>query len=344
MTSLLPTRLLHHNRAFHDPHLPHSHMSFSRYAQFFRSATTPLSRSYSSLNAKIPYNFFSIFGMANVAAYGTGPFPATPYKPMYDNWPYEESDFKRYDEDDDGVFYSQARLVTHIDDSSIKRLTDYYGSELPRKGRILDMCTSWKSFYPSEVEEAVREKELEVFGVGLNAAEMKVNGVFGDAEHWRVLDLNKAPHDVRSGWQGKDLKFDAVTCVVSIDYLNKPLEVCKNLLEATNEGGKVHLVISNRCFPNKVVRRWMELSEQSRLEFVGGKLSIVSGVVHTDGALDYLHFSGWKDVEIVDLCARDESGMRVTDDHGTTLIRSPYLPSHLDPLWVVRATKVSASS
>ena len=42
--------------------------------------------------------------------------------------------------------------------------------------------------------------------------------------------------------------------------------------------GTVHLVISNRCFPNKVVRRWMMLDERSRLEFVG----------------DYLHFAGWK--------------------------------------------------
>jgi hypothetical protein len=31
------------------------------------------------------------------------------------------------------------------------------------------------------------------------------------------------------------------------------------------------LVISNRCFPNKVVKRWMMLDEQSRLEFVGGE-------------------------------------------------------------------------
>jgi hypothetical protein len=87
--------------------------------------------------------------------------------------------------------------------------------------------------------------------------------------------------------------------------------------------GTVHLVISNRCFPNKVVRRWMMLDERSRLEFVG----------------DYLHFAGWKDVEIVDLCARDESGMRITDDQGTVMLRSPYLPDHLDPLWVVRARK-----
>lgn len=208
--------------------------------------------------------------MASAASFGTGPFPATPYKPTYDNWPYEESDFQRYDEDDDGVFYQQPRLVTHIDDPSIARLTQYYGTVLPKKGTIMDMCTSWKSFYPFETKSAVQKKELEVFGVGLNAEEMKLNGVF---KEWRVLDLNKPPYDVRAGWEGKgkDMKFDAVTCVVSIDYLNKPLEICRSLLDATNEGGTVHLVISNRCFPNKVVRRWMMLEERGRLELVGGK-------------------------------------------------------------------------
>tara|TARA_R110002003_G_scaffold171_18_gene14051 strand:+ start:19989 stop:20627 length:639 start_codon:yes stop_codon:yes gene_type:complete len=203
---------------------------------------------------------------------GNGPFPATPYQPSYDNWPYDEGDFKRYDETDDGVFYRQPRLVTHIDDPSIARLTEYYGTVLPTSGKILDMCTSWKSFYPFAVKQAVQSKDLEVFGVGLNAEEMELNGLFQDTEHWRVLDLNKPPHDVRAGWPEKQnaLTFDAITCVVSIDYLVAPLEVCRNLLNATNDGGQVHLVISNRCFPNKVVRKWLMLSERGRLELVGG--------------------------------------------------------------------------
>jgi hypothetical protein len=207
--------------------------------------------------------------MASAASFGTGQFPATSYTPTYNNWPYNPSDFTRYDEDDDGVFYRQPRLVTHIDDPSIARLTEYYATVLPTSGTIMDMCTSWKSFYPLQVKQAVQSKELEVYGVGLNAEEMNLNGALRE---WRVLDLNKSPHDVRKGWkEEKDIKFDAVTCVVSIDYLVKPLEICRNLLDAMNEGGKVHLVISNRCFPNKVVRRWMMLSEQARLELVGGK-------------------------------------------------------------------------
>ena len=74
--------------------------------------------------------------------------------------------------------------------------------------------------------------------MGLNAEEMALNGVFTGPDRWRVMDLNKPPHDVRAAWEGgQDMQFDAVTCVVSIDYLNKPLEVCRKLLEAAHEGG-----------------------------------------------------------------------------------------------------------
>ncbi|KAF1927681.1 uncharacterized protein M421DRAFT_64406 [Didymella exigua CBS 183.55] len=257
-------------------------------------------------------------------------FPTTPYQPRYDTWPYTASDFARLDETDDGNFYRQPRLVTHIDPPALARLTHYYASVLPTKGTILDMCTSWKSFFPRTVTTAVEAGDVRVFGVGLNAEEMTLNDVFQfrGEERWRVVDLNQAPHDPRAAWRDGEIGFDAVTCVVSIDYLNHPLEVCKNLLDGANEGATIHLAISNRCFPNKVVRRWMMLGEQGRLEFVG----------------DYLHFAGWRDVEIVDLCARDEQGRRITDDHGT--ITSPSaagrLMGHLDPLWVVRARKGAA--
>jgi SAM-dependent methyltransferase len=261
---------------------------FTTCTPYLRPIIPTTQRAYYSLNRKVPYNFFSISGKANMAFHNTSLSPATPYTPKYDTWPYEASDFQRYDEIDDGVFYRQARLVTHIDDPSIARLTAYYATALPQKGRIMDMCTSWKSFYPTTIQEAVEKKDVEVFGVGLNEEEMKLNPVFTDLEHWRVLDLNKAPYDVRSAWPGKDIKFDAVTCVVSIDYLVQPLEICRNLFDAMNEGGKLHLVVSNRCFPNKVVRRWMMLSEKGRLKLVGGELSGSLNVVDYANRLDRL--------------------------------------------------------
>jgi hypothetical protein len=237
------------------------------FARFFSLRTS------SSSNYKFPYNYFSEHTPLSISSRHFASnvmFPATSYRPKYDRWPYDSSDFKRYDESDDGIFYNQPRLVTHIDDNAVNALTRYYDTTLPREGKIMDVCTSWKSFYPTEVKDAVQKGQLEVYGIGLNAEEMGLNGVFQNNERWRVMDLNRPPHDVRSAWPQQDLKFHAITCVVSIDYLNRPLEVCKNLLEATVEGGKIHLAISNRCFPNKVIRRWMMLNEQSRLELVGG--------------------------------------------------------------------------
>lgn len=246
-------------------------MSLPNYVRSLFVSRLFLCRAYSSVFNGFPPNFFAEYSMSSTTSISSTPFPVTTYKPRYDKWPYNAYDFQRQDENDDGIFYRQPRLVTHIDDPAIERLTAYYNKALPRKGLILDMCSSWKSFYPSSIKSAVQENDVEVFGVGLNAEEMALNGIFQGKARWRVMDLNKAPYDAREGWPGENLEFDAVTCVVSIDYLNHPLEVCKNLLEATKEGGKIHLAISNRCFPNKVVRRWMMLNEQSRLEFVGGR-------------------------------------------------------------------------
>ena len=41
-------------------------------------------------------------------------------------WPYTEGDLKRRDESSDSDFYSQPRLVTHIDDAAIASLTTFY--------------------------------------------------------------------------------------------------------------------------------------------------------------------------------------------------------------------------
>lgn len=196
-----------------------------------------LHRAYSSVFTGFPPNFFAEHSMSSTPPASPTPFPATPYKPRYDKWPYNTHDFQRQDESADGIFYRQPRLVTHIDDAAIARLTAYYATVLPPAGRILDLCTSWKSFYPPATKAAVQRGDVEVFGVGLNAEEMALNGLFLGPERWRVLDLNRPPHDVREAWPGSEVQFDAVTCVVSVDYLKEPREVCGKLREAAREGG-----------------------------------------------------------------------------------------------------------
>jgi hypothetical protein len=212
-------------------------------------------------------------------------------------FPYTARDMQPMDAGNDAQFYLPPRFVTHIDDNAIANLKQYYHAHLPRKGTILDFCSSWVSHYPPDIFNAAKAGELTVLGTGMNEDELRRNPVL--AAHM-VQDLNADPEVQLPRQRGVEL--DASTCVVSIDYLTRPVEVLRSVREQTVEGGKVHLAVSNRCFPTKVVGRWLKIGEEERLEMVG----------------DYLYWAGWREIEIVEV------------------VKATFMK---DPLWVVRATK-----
>ncbi len=230
----------------------------------------------------------------------SNPLPPRNYTPKNPNgpFPYSQADLTPMDPGGDAGFYSSPRFVTHIDDNAINNVRRYYDQVLPRKGRILDFCSSWISHYPPEVVKAAAAGEVEVLGTGMNERELSKNPIL---KHWVVQDLNEEP-EVRLPGSSEGMigeKLDASTCVVSIDYLTKPVEILQSIRRQTNQGGKVHLVISNRCFPTKVVSRWLKVDEEDKLDMVG----------------DYLWWSGWRNIEI------------------QTLVEGSFMT---DPLWVVR--------
>ncbi|KAF2654443.1 hypothetical protein K491DRAFT_679703 [Lophiostoma macrostomum CBS 122681] len=258
------------------------------------------------------------------------PFPIKRYEPQHSSWPYKASDFSRHDETPDDIFYAAPRInVQHIDAYAIANLKRYYQDALPETGQIVDLCTSWTSHFPANVIEAVDNKELKVFGVGMNTDEMEANPHL--TRGWVSWDLNADPEFLLlHGPMGQRVhgeeaeRFDAATCVVSIDYLTKPREVLQHLREQhMKEGGTVHLVISNRRFPTKAIRMWESASEDDRLQIVG----------------DYLHFSGWKDIEIVDLSGSQGQDSQDQSQAGVSRFLSALLGRGHDPLWVVRGVK-----
>ncbi|MCL5946499.1 MAG: hypothetical protein M1298_00545 [Chloroflexi bacterium] len=257
----------------------------------------------------------------------TQSWPTRAYTPRHKQWPYTESDFTRIDSSPDGNFYSTPRFVTHIDDAAIATLKEYYAADLPRKGKILDFCSSWISHYPPDVEEAVARGELKVIGAGMNNAELSANKILVDGGYI-LQDLNQNP-DLASTLWGKKLVsdsdfLDASTNVVSTDYLTKPLEVLRSLLAITRPSGTIHLVISNRCFPTKAVGRWLRVSEAERLEMIG----------------DYLHFAGWEGIEIVELSGgKVEQGDQGQSGGLAGVMGWMGMSGRRDPLWVVRAVK-----
>jgi|NOAtaT_6_FD_contig_101_1398476_length_1193_multi_9_in_0_out_0_1 SAM-dependent methyltransferase len=172
-----------------------------------------------------------------------------------DRWPYTPSDFMRQDESNDAYFYQQPRLVYHIDDEAVSALTAFY-SEVFQDGQdVLDICSSWVSHYPKGW------KGGNVVGLGMNEYELSQNPQLSS---FVVQDLNerpKLPFD--------DGSFDIVTCVVSIDYLNQPLEVMREVARVLRPGGVCLCTLSNRCFPTKAFRIWLMTNDLEHIFIVG---------------------------------------------------------------------------
>lgn len=258
------------------------------------------------------------------------PYPTTPYTPRHTSWPYNPSDFTRQDSKPDTNFYSSPRFVTHIDDLAIASLRDYYSTVLPTKGRILDFCSSWISHYPPETAAAAQKGSLQITGMGMNQAELAANDVLNAGR--LLVDLNEDPDIAKalasqnpsSTSSSSEEKLDASTCVVSIDYLTSPVPLLASLRSATKTGGTVHLVISNRCFPTKAISRWLRVGEGERLQMVG----------------DFLHFAGWKGIEIVEVSDgrvhREGEGEGEVPSGLQGLFGMIGMGGRRDPLWVVR--------
>ena len=263
----------------------------------------------------------------------TSTFPVRSYKSRHQNFPYTSNDFSREDESEDEDFYSTPRFVTHIDDHAIATLRQYYARVLPDKGRILDLCSSWISHFPKELEERARARitrsedgrreQLEVIGLGMNRKELDANPILSQ----RLLrNLNTKP-EIPENLSGN---LDATVCVVSIDYMTSPVEVLESIRKATKVGGKVHLVISNRCFPTKAVRRWLRVGEQERLDMVG----------------EYLWWSGWREVEIEELCdgtLKEGESAEAAGGLGAFMQSLGMGSGRVDPLWVVRGVRITLS-
>ena len=150
--------------------------------------------------------------------------------------------FARLDEGDDAAFYEPPRLVYHIDDHAVATLADFYRSVLPAGGALLDLMSSWVSHLPRDVEYA------EVIGHGMNAEELAANPRLN---RWFVQNLNREP-----ALPLLDASVDAATICVSIQYLQRPVAVLRELARVLRPGGPLAISFSNRCFWTKAVAVW----------------------------------------------------------------------------------------
>ena len=161
--------------------------------------------------------------------------------------------FSKTDRAPDPVFYRQPRFVTHIDDAAIGAVTRLYRETLPAGGTLLDLMSSWVSHLPEEVAYGP------VMGHGMNAAELAANPRLA---RWFVQDLNAEP-----ALPLESDTFDGAMLCVSVQYLQRPVEVFREVARVLRGGAPFIVSFSNRCFPTKAVAIWQALpgEEQQRL-------------------------------------------------------------------------------
>jgi SAM-dependent methyltransferase len=167
--------------------------------------------------------------------------------------------FHKADTAPDAQFYRVPRLVTHIDEAAIAAVTALYRTLVPPGSTVLDLMGSWVSHLPPEIAYA------EVIGHGMNAEELAANPRLSRSF---VQDLNADP-----ALPLATASVDAALICVSVQYLEQPVAVLREVARVLRPGGVVAITFSNRCFPTKAVAIWQALAGPDQCRLVALYLS-----------------------------------------------------------------------
>jgi SAM-dependent methyltransferase len=162
--------------------------------------------------------------------------------------------FAKLDSEPDELFYEPARLVTHIDDGAIAALTDFYRTRLPAGGVLLDLMSSWVSHLPPDV------RYDKVVGHGMNAEELAANPRL---ECRFVQNLNRETRLPLA-----DMSVDAAMISVSVQYLERPVSLLREVRRVLRPGAPLVIAFSNRCFWTKAVAIWRALDDDGHVRLV----------------------------------------------------------------------------
>ncbi len=157
-------------------------------------------------------------------------------------------------ETDDTAFYAQPRLVDHLDATALGHWREFTGRFLQPGMAVLDFMASHDSHLPAEARPA------SLTGLGMNATELAANSALTTRI---VHDLNANP-----ALPCAPASFDLVLCALSIEYLERPEAVLREVARVLKPGGTCVVSFSERWFPPKAVLPWPPLNSFVRQTWV----------------------------------------------------------------------------
>jgi SAM-dependent methyltransferase len=157
-------------------------------------------------------------------------------------------------EADDTAFYAQPRLVDHLDATALSHWRKFTGRFVKEDMAVLDLMASHDSHLPPQVRPA------SLTGLGMNATELEANSAL---TRRIVHDLNANP-----ALPCAAASFDLVLCALSIEYLERPEVVLRDVTRVLKPGGTCVISFSERWFPPKAVLPWPTLPSFVRQAWV----------------------------------------------------------------------------
>ena len=167
---------------------------------------------------------------------------------------FSDDPFQRSDNAIDSAFYSQPRVINHLDEAAQAELKSVYRDLIPAHSVVLDLMSSINSHIDEKFEIQ------KITGLGLNEKELKANPVLDE----RIIhDINQ---DQRLPFN--DASFDTVVCSLSIEYITQPAKLFDEVARILRPGGRFIISFSNRWFPTKAVQVWNNLHDFERIGLV----------------------------------------------------------------------------
>ncbi len=165
---------------------------------------------------------------------------------------------RKADNSDDASFYSQPRIVHHLDSAFRRKLTSLYKDRIPKNSIILDLMSSWTSHLP---EDILYKK---VIGHGLNLEELKQNKRL---DSFWVQDLNR-----NQKLPLEDSSIDTCLMVAAWQYLQEPENIAEEIKRVMKPNGQIIISFSNRAFWQKSPEIWINSNDMERLNYIAAIL------------------------------------------------------------------------
>ena len=160
---------------------------------------------------------------------------------FFDQYPFQQADNHKF-------------LTPQFDSISSKKIVQLYSQLLPKHSKVLDLMSSEFSYLSDTYETGLLN------GIGFDEDALSANERL---DTYQVQDLN-----IDTTLPFKTNSFDDAICTLSIESLNDPLKIMREVARVVNSGGKFIITFSDYSVSPNAITLWGQLHPFERMQLI----------------------------------------------------------------------------